>query len=202
MYRVRPSLSIVAGLRREQRSFCLSDPTTYDGMHLNPVDTGTLPPFPYERHWRYSGTFDSNLWIPFLGLDIIGNGYKASLIASPFASVDIRIPAAFFTDVALFSVGVPFTQLITFEQMQYRVSKPARLSEAHFTHDINVSTLLNLKVWGNVSWLGHRQKGVWNYHYTKQNVPNPPQSESQTDRNTAVFTRYLFGGGLSAEVLF
>jgi hypothetical protein len=205
MYRFRPGVSAVAGLRREQLSFDLTDPINDQGETLNLDDSGYIwPGFPalgtYKRHWRYASNVSMRAWVPYLGVDFVGTGFKASLIASPCASVDVKVPAEFLMDLIINSFGT--AQIITDEELEYRVTKPAVFLEANLSHEINVSQALNLSVWGTASWLRLRGKGTWNYHYTGQVPPDPPGSESLSDTNTATFTRYLLGGGLSAVVSF
>lgn len=203
MYRFSPDFSVVAGLRREKVSFNLTNPITDQGFPLNLDDSGNIGfGTTYERHWRYSSNLVSKLWIPYVGLDIIGTQYKASLIASPFASAEVQVPAEYFTDTAFFLSGALLAQLITGEELKYRVMKPAAFIEGNFTYDINVSQGFKLGLWCSASWLRLRGQGDWNYRFTGQVPPLAPDSFSQAQQNTAVFTRYLLGGGLSAVVYF
>lgn len=203
MYRFSPDFSVAAGLRRENLSFNLTNPTTDQGFPLNLDDSGNIGfGLTYERRWRYSSNLVSKLWIPYVGLDIIGNQYKASLIASPFASAEVQVPAEYFTDTAFFLSGFPLAQLITNEELKYRVMKPAVFVEGNFSYDINVSAGFKLGLWLNASWLRLRGQGNWNYSYTGQVPPLASSSFSESQQNTAVFTRYLLGGGVSAELYF
>jgi hypothetical protein len=202
MYRFRPDFSVVAGLRREQLSFNLSDPTTDEGAPENRDESGSFFGLPYELHQRYSSSLTSKLWIPYMGLDIIGSQYKASLIASPLVSVDLDVPAALLYRFAVFfPFGSP-VQLITAQQMQYRVLKPAVFVEGNFNYDISVSEAFTLGLWCNASWLHLRGKGEYNYQYWGQSPPSPPSTDSQEQQNTATYTRYMLGAGLSAVLSF
>jgi hypothetical protein len=203
MYQVKPSLAAVGGVRFERLSFDLSDPVNDQGEHLSLDDSGSLPPFTYQRHWLYTSNLSSKVWIPYVGVNFIGNGYRASLIGSPCASVNLHIPAEYFTDLALSVGGIPVSGLITDESWEYRVTKPAIFLEGNLSCDFAVSQAANLSVWGKASWLGLRGKGTWHYLYNGQVPPDPPASgDEQSETNTATFSRYLLGGGISAVVAF
>jgi hypothetical protein len=201
-YGLKPGLSAVAGLRREQLSFKMTDPTTDQGEPENVDHTGIYFGVPYESHQRYSSSLVSKLWIPYLGLDFMGNGYKASLIASPFASVEVLVPAELAFYLAFHFSPTRSVILRTDEALQYRVLKPAAFLEGNFTYDINVSQAVRLGLWCNASWIRLSGKGDWHYQYSGQSPPSSPSSDSQTQEHTATFTRSLLGGGLSAMVSF
>lgn len=206
MYKVKPGLAAGIGLRYEQLSFNLQDPVNDEGEPLTLDDSGYIVPgFPflgtYTRHWLYTSTVASKEWIPYVGLNFVGNGFKASLLASPFASVNVTIPASYFTDLTLFVISP--IGLLTGEHWEYRVTKPAVFVEANLAHDFAVSQGVKISVWGSASWLSLRGKGAWTYQISAQSPPDPPSTDPpQNETNTATFTRYLWGGGLSADVSF
>jgi len=203
--------SILVGLRRDQLAVNLRDPRDSSGNPLNFDDSGTLlPGLTFATSERYTSDLMSNLWIPYVGLEIVGPGYKASLIGSPFASAEMKIPASFLFDLALTLQIGPFppdtTQLLTADSLLYRVNKPAAFLEGSFQYDLSLLPTLKGGLWCKGSWLSLRGQGSWNHDYRGQVIDNgtplPPSVDSQSQHNTATYTRYTLGGGCFRRVVF
>ena len=182
----------------------LSDPRDSNGGPLNYDDSGAIPPFStFARHERYYSDLLTKLWIPYVGIQMVGPGYKASLIGSPFASAEMKIPVSLLFDITFFLFGSS-TQSVSAENLQYYVMKPATFLEASFNYDVNVLPALAVGVWGNASWMSMRGLGNWDYHARQQvfdnGVPLPPNFFAQSQDNTTTYTRFLVGVGLSAAL--
>jgi hypothetical protein len=204
-YRLTDGCSFLAGLRRDQLSVNLRDPRDGSGNPLNFQDSGIeivpLPPpfpplvIPYERQEAYSSDLVSKLWIPYVGLEMRGPGYKASLIASPFASVEMRVPAGLLFDLKVFPGPV---EILTADNLRYRVMQPAAFLEGSFRYDLNVSPSLNLGLWCEASWMSLKGPGIWDRAFRGQVPPLAPSFDHESQRNTASYRRQVAGGGLSA----
>jgi len=206
LYRLRDNCSVLIGLRRDHLALNLSEPRDSNGEPLNFDDSGVFPPFStFTRHQRYYSDLLTKLWIPYVGIQIVGPGYKASLIGSPFASAEMKIPVSLLFDLTIFTFGFS-TQLVSAENLQYHVLKPATFLEASFNYDIDVLPALAVGLWGNASWMSCRGLGNWDYHARQQvfnnGIPFPPNFFAQSQDNTTTYTRFLVGGGLSAVLFF
>jgi len=206
LYRLRNNCSVMLGLRRDHLSLNLGDPRRLNGAPLNFDDSGAILPFStFVRHQRYYSDLLTDLWIPYVGIQMVGPGYKAYLIGSPFASAEMKIPVSLLFDLTIFTFGFS-TALVSAENLQYHVLKPAAFLEASFDYDVNILPALAVGIWGNASWMSLRGLGNWDYNARIQvfgnGVPFPPNFFSQSQGNTTSYTRFLVGGGLSAVLSF
>jgi hypothetical protein len=207
MYRLRADCSLVAGLRRDHLAVNLGDPRDASGNPLNFGDSGVLfRGVTFARNQSYYSDLISKLWIPYVGLELVGPGYRALLIGSPFASAEIKVPAAVLFDLALRVQLSPFfppatTEFLSSDSLLYRVNKPALFLEGSFQYDLNLSPSMTLGLWCSGSWMSLRGQGNWNHDSWAQvianGVPLPPNFDSQSQDNTATYTRYFLGWGLS-----
>jgi hypothetical protein len=211
LYKFKPDYSVLAGLRRDHLAVNLRDPRDAGGNPLSFADSGVVAPgLTFTRNQSYYSDLSSKLWIPYLGLELLGPGYKATLIGSPFAATEIKVPAALLFDLILrLQLGMLpplFTELRDADSLLYRVKKPALFLEGSFQYDLNILPSLNVGLWCSGSWLQLRGTGDWSHRSRTQVIANgtplPPTLDSQTQDNPAVYTRYFLGGGFSAEWSF
>lgn len=202
-YRPSADFAVLVGLRRDHLSVNLLDPIDSNGNPLNFDDSGTIPPFStFTRHQRYYSDLLSKLWIPYVGLEIVGPNYRASLIGSPLVSAEMTIPAAFLFDLTIVVFGNPI-ELLLADSLRYHVNKPAIFLEGNLQYDCTVFSSLNVGLWCKGSWLSLRGGGSWTCDFWGQvinnGVPFAPSEELQSQHHNATYTRYVLGGGLFAE---
>ncbi len=206
LYSVRSDLSVMAGLRWDHLSLNLGDPTDANGNPLNYDRSGVLlPGTTYHTALRYTSDLLSKLWIPYVGLEFVGSGYKMSLIGSPFASAQMQIPASQVLDFATFT-GPFFAELLWNEGMTYSVSKPALFVEGDFQYDCIVASGLSVRLWCKASWMRLRAAGNWTNNFWGQVLSSfdnyPPDTEIDRAEHPATYTRSVLGGGFSAAWSF
>ena len=92
-FEVRPAISIAVGFKTQAWSVKLK----------YPVDpTGTYEFFHSFYGDNYTADLNSQAWIPYLGVGFGGPNFKASLLFSPAALVDAKIPlGSFYIDIPL-----------------------------------------------------------------------------------------------------
>jgi len=211
LYRLRPDCSVLVGLRRDHLAVNLTDPRDASGNPLSFSDSGVIAPgLTFARNQSYYSDLISKLWIPYLGLELVGPGYRATLVGSPFASAEIKVPAALLFDLALTLQIFPFppstSELLNADSLLYRVNKPALFLEGSFQYDLNVFPSLSVGLWCSGSWMKVRGTGDWSHNSRAQVIANglplPPNFDSQTQDNMASYTRYFLGGGFSAALSF
>ncbi len=81
-YKVSSNCAALVGLRRDQLSVGLTNPRYDTGQPLNFL---LADPEGDSESFQVNGDFSSKLWIPYLGLEITGQQFRASLLWSPFA---------------------------------------------------------------------------------------------------------------------
>lgn len=205
-YRFSTVCSALVGLRRDHIAISLRDPRDSAGNPLNFDDSGTIfPGLTFERHQRYYSDLISKLWIPYIGLEVVGPGYKASLIGSPFAAAEFKVPAALLFDLTL-TVNIPpfppsSTQLIASDSLLYRVARPAVFLEGSFQYDLNLTSSLTVGLWCRASLMSLKGQGSWSHDSMAQVPPSPPNFDSQSQENPASYTIQTLGGGISAVLV-
>ena len=70
---------MVAGLRHDHLQMELKDP----------VNLAVPGDFSGDD---YSASFQSKIWIPYVGVEVVGKGYSAALVASSIASISFQVP--------------------------------------------------------------------------------------------------------------
>jgi len=185
--------ALVAGLRRDHLSFDLDEPRDYQGNPINQVYS-----FP-GRLITFSNAADCQfkLWVPYVGLRVVGPNYRASVIWSPFADAAVKIPDRFLHND--FS-----EEVFDLEHVEWRYSmfQAGGLFEGQFEYDVRFSSNLFVSVWAKGSWLGVRGTGnldqnqdyfiSWGYATNRQSHQSA----------TATLSRTLIAVGLSAVLEF
>ncbi len=203
-YRASAAWSVSAGLRRDHLSVNLTNPRSKFGA-LN-YDEVRVDPFGFNMYsLRYRSDFSSKLWIPYIGLKLRGNKYKASFLVGPYASADTTAPAGILnkgrTESVFFSFD--FSQNVT---MKYRVHKPAVFLEGDFRYDCPLSGGVNLGLWFTGNYLNLRGDGAWDlsdsFQLTSNVFPGFFESRSASRQDTASYTRSMVGGGVSLAWAF
>ncbi|MDQ7782038.1 MAG: hypothetical protein RDU20_04115 [Desulfomonilaceae bacterium] len=199
-YRISSSLSALVGLRRDQMSVGLTNPRDAEGQ---PLDFVFSIPGLVEFSETYFGDFSSKLWIPYLGLEFTGHRFRTSLLYSPIAWADIKVPNRFF--LSLFVIPGDIRVLEGFD-LQYKVRKPSQFFEFYSEYDFHVSSNFVCRLWSSGSWMQLRGRGnvdeLGHLFVSILGIPLVNISESDSAGGTATYTRSIISGGVSALVYF
>ncbi len=196
-YWFTPNFSLLAGLRRDHLSVKLTNPRFSDGFPVNWDSTGEGG----SLSQRFYGDFMSKLWIPYVGVQIAGESYRASFLWSPFATGKVNIPTPL-----LFVASFPPIILAEGLDLQHKVSSRAQFLECNIEYDYGVSPNIALQLWGSGNWLSLRGSGSLDSIF--QAVLSfggniiPLANDFTSTSDTATYRRYTLAGGLSARLSF
>ncbi len=187
------------GLRRDQLSVSLTNPTR-NGVPLN--QTVNFPGGTLSE--QVHGDFSSRLWIPYFGVEIGGQCYRASFLYSPFASANIQVPDVDF--VSLFRPGPPSVFIQVAENFEFKVQRPTQFFEYNFEYNVGIGPNLAFQVWSTGTWMQLRGKGnvdnLFKNFIAIGGVPVFNISESLSRCDTVTHTRSMISGGIGAMVSF
>jgi len=196
-FNVLEGAAVFAGLRRDHLSFKLEDPRDQFGDPVNFVI-----PFPGGLiSGRNAADLQVKLWVPYVGLRVIGTNCRASLIWSPFVNAVVKIP-----DNSAFNfVLSPLTLLIGLE-WRYSMFQTGSVVEGQFEYDVRLSSNFLISLWAKGSWL--RVRGPGNLDKIRNlSLSVPPFIDFfdslQGDQSaTATLSRSLTAVGLAARLEF
>jgi hypothetical protein len=187
-FEVRPNISLAAGFKVSQWSVKLTDPSDPNGLYQ-------------FFHSFYGDNYTADLltkaWIPYLGVGFGGPNFNASLLFSPVAWVDAKVPFRY-----LF-VGIPHsTFALGYEDDRYRLKKNGLFLELAVDTDFDVRPGVKCSLWVKGNWLRIHGKGAQDYE--NQFVTGGVQTFQFSDTSSAVgsFTSYNVSGGLAMEGTF
>ena len=110
------------------------------------------------------GNFEQNSWIPYSGLKVTGPNYRWSILGTPFAATQIKMPVSaigHFTSGGFFPLFSGYVQdrAVTWK---YTFSDITQFLESTFEYDITPFGLRALRVtpWVKGSWLHYSGGGA------------------------------------------
>ncbi len=205
--RVSPGLSALVGLRRDKLSFALTDPRDAAGQPLN-LDF-SIPAAAYSLTRTMYADFSSEFWIPYLGVEIGGPRYRASLLWGPYAWTDMSLPYRYL--VAFYN---PLSIRINFDY-ECKDVKTANLLECNFEYDVDVSPRVVCRLWATGNWMQLKWRGEFRGSTVLEGIPDeipvPGTTEtihvtkfffSRTDVDTADYNRSMISGGIGGVLSF
>jgi hypothetical protein len=185
---VQPNISLAAGFKVSQWSVKLTDPSDPTGLYQS---------FHSFYGDNYSADLLTKAWIPYLGVGFGGHNFKASLLFSPVAWVDAKIPFRYLY------VQIPHsTSELGYEDDRYRLKKNGLFLELAVDTDFDVRPGVKCSLWVKGNWL--RVKGNGTQDYENQWVTGGVQTSQFSDSSAAAgsFTSYNVSGGLALEGRF
>ncbi len=192
LYQCSRTMGIMAGLRRDYLSFKFNQ------------DFAAAFPLGAAAAIDYTGDFSEKLWEPYLGIQLNGTNYRASLIWSPWVSVSLKVPLSASSFVANPVPPAVFVQVL--EGFQFSVFNPGALLEGNFEYSQELRRGIYFGIWGNASWLRIRDNGklAEQINVLVNVAGSPPVVDNSSDsgRGTATLTRSIIAGGIMAEVKF
>jgi hypothetical protein len=205
--RVSPGLSALVGLRRDKLSFALTDPRNAAGQPLN-LDF-SIPAAAYSLNRTMYADFSSEFWIPYLGVEIGGPRYRASLLWGPYAWTDMSLPYRY-----LVAPNNPLAIRINFDY-ECKDVKTANLLECNFEYDFDVSPRVVCRLWATGNWMQLKWRGQFRGSTVLEGIPDeipvPGTTEtihvtkffpSHTDVDTADYNRSMISGGIGGVLSF
>ena len=200
-YRVASCWSALVGLRRDQLSVGLTHPKDSAG---NALAIPSVPGVTEVSPLTMRGDFSSKLWIPYIGLEIMGQRYRASFLWSPFTSADIDVTdgwSYFVTNLVLNSTHLDVTDL------DYRVRKTGDFLEYNVEYDLNVRPRLAFQLWSRGNWMRVRGAGDFEMVVDALDTEGGIITFSGTaftasDSDMASCTKWMISGGIGATLLF
>jgi len=174
-------ISAVAGLRFDRFDLRVTEPSG-----LTKINVG-----PYKNFSLLAGDVLSELWIPYLGFELAGKSYRASLIASPMVSAKVKARTRLKADVA------PSHNFLGESVITLR--SPATFVEARLEYKIEIASRFRLSLWSKAGWLASAGGGRLESSYSTT-APNLNVAVLE-DRNVN-FNRYNLAGGLALDASF
>jgi hypothetical protein len=198
-YRFTSCWSILGGLRRDKVTVGLTDPVDAAG---DPLNFRVVVPGVVTVIGHNQGDLSSAIWIPYIGLQLAGQNYRANLLYSPFASADIKIPVVNFLGVF---VVVPPATILVGTDLEFKVKDSTQFFEFNFEYDVSLSRNLSCQVWFTGNWMRLRSGGELDLISDIFITPPVPPLEVTTlvsGDGRATYTRSLLAGGISAVLSF
>ena len=157
----------------------------------NPVDSTGAPFIVPRQITSLIGDIIVKTWIPYIGLELYGTNYKASLVYSQFASLQVIYSQSFLN-------SIPFW-FVNNHNYLWQFAKTGSFLEGSFEYNVPVLESLQFGLWASGTWTRFSGDGSLNL----DTYDNPPNSNFPFSWNTtATLGRYEIGGGISASLSF
>jgi hypothetical protein len=191
-FRLTPCWSVLLGLRREEQSLRLTDPKPTILPIVQIPDVLTFSPA------SGAGKLASSLWLPYLGLEATGCHYRACLLWSPLASLDMGL-----IDNRSFTLSLGNLAVQAIAHLDYAIrNKSGDFVEYDFAYDLGVPSRFAFQLWcrGNCMWL--RGRGDFRERVVGAIGPIYAGAFNANDSQTANFTRWMLSGGIGTSLAF
>jgi hypothetical protein len=175
--------SVVGGVRYDKLTVGLSDPVDQTGTPVHAVD----------RYNKIIQDVVVQTWIPYIGLQLNGPNYVASLLYSPFASTQVVAPQSLTAWSTL--GGVPQGSSLE----NYKFANTGSFLDGYFEYDVSIRDSLLFGLWTRGTWMRFSGNGDWNHlenWLADISLVVDPQSV------TGTLTTYGLSGGISATLSF
>ena len=185
-YELHPGISLAAGFKARKWSVNLKGP-------IDPL--GIIQSYHNIFGDDYTADFSAKTYIPYLGIGADGLNFKVSLLFSPIAWVDAKVPFRYlFVDIVPFRFG--------YEDDRYILKKNGLFLEFAADTDFNVRPGVKCSLWIKGNWL--RIKGNGKQDYRNQLVLSgvPTAQFSDSSSATGIFISHSLSGGIAVEGTF
>jgi hypothetical protein len=133
----------------------------------------------------------TELWIPYVGCEVRGDGFKLTLVGSPLASARMKARTRLKANV-IPSYDFVGDVLIT-------VKSPAYFLEARLDYKIEIASMTRASLWGKGGWLWASGGGRLDSSF---NTTHSGLLVSILDDRVVRFGRYHLAGGLAVDLSF
>ncbi len=191
-FRLTPCWSLLFGVRRENLSVGLNDPKP------DAVPIAQIPGLLTFSPAAGAGRLSSALWVPYLGLEATGPHYRACLLWSPLASLDMGI-----IDNRSFTLSLGNLSVQAIVHLDYAIrNKAGDFVEYDFAYDLGVASRLAFQLWctGNYMWL--RGRGDFRERIVADLGRINAGAWDANDTQAAKFSRWMLSGGIGTSVTF
>ena len=139
--------SAVVGVRYDKVTVSFANPVDQTGTPIN------LPP----NTTQLTQDIVVKTWIPYIGLQLNGPNYKASLLYSPFASPQVATPQSSSAIVlGLFSY-------VDSSLMNYNFASTGSFVDGYFEYDVSIRDTLLFGLWARGTWMRFSGNGDLNW---------------------------------------
>lgn len=181
-------VSLIGGVRWSKISSSLGGPvvaSSGQGSFDLPGNLGTVT-YATSNTSSYDGDINVPMWLPYLGVQLAGANYRASLIGSPFASVQLKIPfRSRGTEFGGITAGgdipsnhpwpIPWVRwaldLQSSEneigQVSYKFNRLGAFLEGNFEYDCYVTPRLTMNLWTRGQWFQFRGNGTAGWSFSE-----------------------------------
>ena len=182
-YAVSRDWSVLGGVRYDYLTVRLANPIDQTGMPVGPSIIGITT--------NLGQDIVVKTWIPYIGLQVNGPYYRASLLYSPLASPQVVAPQSITTGV----YGDDSSVMSSL--MNYKFASTGSFFEGFFEYSIPISEPSQVQLWVRGTLMRIRGNGDWNYHGSEglYSVVDPQIT-------TGTLNTYSLSGGMSASVSF
>lgn len=189
-YNFRKDCAFVAALRRSRLALKLDDPSDQLGIYQGFLQTGFND--------RYSADLLTNMWIPYIGIRVNGDNYRAELLYSPLSFVDVTLPFRYRFDLAVPTFGGPFA----FQEERYSMDRIGTFLEASMDYYMNWRSSLTLGLWVKGTHMNIRGKGYEDSTRQSAQFPVPGFGGSGSANACGSLNIRAIAGGISGLMTF
>jgi hypothetical protein len=143
--------TLQVGVRMEHLSVGLKNPSD------SPGGPGLINALQNYYGTSYTGNLKSDLWIPWIGLQVREDRLNGSLRFSPLVYTDLRIPLDY-------NLNVP--PITTAEQAHYNFRNNGYWLGADLSYDLYKTAKWRFSAWSTGSWLWTRGGAYYDYQFT------------------------------------
>ena len=172
--------ALVGGVRWDHLQLRLENPT--NGANEGHLDPGTV----------YSADFRAKMRLPYLGLQIVGGRSRASVLYSPWAWTDFKLPFRL-------SAGQAAARNAAGEEGKYSLSSGGYFLEGSFEYDLRMRGRMIFGVWATGSLM--RFTGEGDYDLVRQDQGDAPTVVTSVN-GESTYSRHTLTFGLSAKYPF
>lgn len=178
--------SVVGGVRYDKLTVGLTDPVDATGTSF----------FVAGESIVFRQDIIVKTWIPYIGLQLNGTNYKASLIYSPFASPQVLAPQRWTNRWTVFGA-----ELGEYDDDKYKFANTGSFLEGFFEYNVSIRESLLFGLWARGTWM----KVTGNGELESQQVntsPFPDETLFVSMSTTGTLSTYGLSGGISATLSF
>ena len=182
-YAVSRDWSVLGGVRYDYLTVRFANPIDQTGMPVG-GPTGTTT--------NLGQDIVVKTWIPYIGLQVNGPYYRASLIYSPLASPQVVAPQTITS--SYYGLGVESSL------MNYKFASTGSFLEGFFEYSTPISEPSQVQLWVRGTLMRIRGNGDWNFDDSTS--PGLDSSLVDPQATTGTLNTYSLSGGISASLSF
>ncbi len=188
VYNFLANYGFIVGLRFDQLSMYLNDPSDQSGIYQRFLRLG------YQD--LYTSDMNVKTWIPYVGLRVKESNYKADILYSPFSSANVALPFRYRYDL-LYELG--HGGAFAFQQENYTMNRLGAFLEGSFQYYSAITNNFGLDLWAKGSYLS--VKGNGNEDSTRSDLYYDITSSGTSSASAqGSFNTYSLSGGIGVSL--